>query len=220
MYSVIVPVKNGEKFILFALESILNQNLKAEEIIVVNDNSSDKSIEKILNKKLKVTLLNSNKNGQVAALNYGLNQVKSKYVAFLDADDLWLENKQDAAIEELEKFPELDIVSHGTRNFKVDSMHLFKSKDFKNSQLFSASTFRFSAFSKVNKGIIEGGPFTWQMQWWAQANKIGLKSRTITQIGHLRRIHDENLNLLTEDSRKNDERFAFLRKNIRKHHEY
>lgn len=91
-FSVVIPLYNKEKYITNAINSILNQDFNDFEIIIVNDGSTDNSLEQI--KSLlsdKVRLIEHNKNkGLSAARNTGIKNAKANYIAFLDADDLWL----------------------------------------------------------------------------------------------------------------------------------
>lgn len=85
--SVIIPNYNGEKYIKNCLISLFNQSLKPDEIIIVDNNSSDKSVEIIEEFKEKVTLvkLDTNK-GFSVAVNEGIKRAKSEFVALLNND--------------------------------------------------------------------------------------------------------------------------------------
>jgi len=90
MFSVVIPLYNKEKHILRAINSVLNQNYQNFEIIIVNDGSTDNSAEivkQIKNKKIK--LFQQENKGVSAARNKGIELSQRKYIAFLDADDIW-----------------------------------------------------------------------------------------------------------------------------------
>lgn len=90
LISVIVPVYNVEKFIFKCLDSILNQTYKNFEIIVVNDGSTDKSLDicrEFVNKDKRVALLTKKNGGLSDARNFGLNHSKGEWVTFIDSDD-------------------------------------------------------------------------------------------------------------------------------------
>lgn len=85
--SIIIPVYNGQDTIKRAIESVLNQSYKNFELLVVDNGSSDKTVdivEKIQDSR--ITLLHSPK-GRSKARNYGLKYAKGQFIAFLDADD-------------------------------------------------------------------------------------------------------------------------------------
>lgn len=92
-FSVIIPLYNKEDYILATLESAINQSFKNFEIIIVNDGSTDRSlniIQSIKNDKIKI--ITTANRGLSAARNIGIKNTNASYVAFLDADDLWMED--------------------------------------------------------------------------------------------------------------------------------
>ncbi|MBE6049632.1 MAG: glycosyltransferase family 2 protein [Clostridium sp.] len=86
--SVVIPNYNGEKYLKACMESLMEQSLKADEIIIVDNASKDKSIQYIKeNFKDKVTLICMDKNyGFSKAVNEGIKRSKSKFVALLNND--------------------------------------------------------------------------------------------------------------------------------------
>ncbi len=90
-FSIIIPLYNKENYIQEALKSILYQRFQDFEIIIVNDCSTDKSLEKAqeINSE-KIRLVHHEKNkGLSAARNTGIRNAKAQFVVFLDADDVW-----------------------------------------------------------------------------------------------------------------------------------
>jgi len=119
--SIIIPAYNAEMFISNAINSVLSQNYSGEyEIIVVNDNSSDNTeaiVSEISNHYQQIiNVPNERKKGPSGARNTGLIKAVGEYVAFLDADDLWLPNHLEEGIAFLEKQKSVDVVFF---NFKV-----------------------------------------------------------------------------------------------------
>lgn len=90
---------NAEESIIRALNSVKNQTYKGVfETIVINDGSTDRSVELVENfiqenPEMSIQLIQQNNQGVSAARNAGLELVNSDYIAFLDADDEWLEGK-------------------------------------------------------------------------------------------------------------------------------
>ena len=102
--SVIIPVYNREKTIVNCVNSILNQTYLPKEIIIVDDGSTDNtiiSIEGIENSIINLIALNKNKGAQHAR-NIGVKNSKSEWIAFLDSDDTWINNKLERQIEIIE----------------------------------------------------------------------------------------------------------------------
>ncbi len=94
---------NAEKFIEQTVRSVMNQTMKNFEIICVDDCSTDKTceiVENLQKEDARIVLLKNETNSKVCATrNYGIQQAKSDWIAFLDADDEWKENH----LEELMK---------------------------------------------------------------------------------------------------------------------
>ena len=89
-FSIIVPVFNVESYLEQCLDSLIKQNLKNYEIILVNDGSTDKSIEicnKYAEKNLNIRLINQENKGLGAARNIGIQNAIGKYITFVDSDD-------------------------------------------------------------------------------------------------------------------------------------
>lgn len=90
-FTVIIPLYNKEKYISNAIKSILNQTFTDFEVLIVNDCSTDNSIQiatEFESEKIRIIHHEKNK-GLAATRNTGIKNAKSNYVAFLDADDLW-----------------------------------------------------------------------------------------------------------------------------------
>lgn len=93
--SVVVPIYNVEKYLETCLESIVAQTLKTYEVILVNDGSTDNSIDiakKYVEKYDNFILINQDNKGLSGARNTGLRHAKGKYVYFCDSDD-YIESK-------------------------------------------------------------------------------------------------------------------------------
>lgn len=97
MVSIIVPVYNAEKFIRETIQTVLNQTYKNWELLVVNDCSTDNSkkiIEEYEKKDKRIHMIELEHNsGAAIARNTGIENSKGRYIAFLDADDLWDKRK-------------------------------------------------------------------------------------------------------------------------------
>jgi len=90
-FTVIIPLYNKEKYISNAINSILNQTFSDFEVLIVNDCSTDNSIQiatEFESEKIRIIQHEKNK-GLSATRNTGIKNAKANYVAFLDADDLW-----------------------------------------------------------------------------------------------------------------------------------
>jgi len=89
-FSVIIPLYNKQKFIEKTLKSVINQTFSDFEVIIINDGSTDRSIEKVNKlKDRRIKIYNSKNKGVSNARNYGIEISNSNLIVFLDADDLW-----------------------------------------------------------------------------------------------------------------------------------
>lgn len=105
--SIIIPVHNAEKFIGKTIESILNQTYKNWEMLIFNDKSKDNSlkiIKKYSEKDERIKVVDSKENvGVVAARNKLIEIATGEFIAFLDADDYWKQNKLEKQIKFMRK---------------------------------------------------------------------------------------------------------------------
>src|SRR5262245_39118970 len=108
--SVIVAVYNGERFIADALRSILAQTAPADEVIVIDDGSTD-GTGAVVARFPDVRCLRREANGgQASALNWGVASARGAYLAFLDADDVWEPDKLARQLAAFAADPALDVV--------------------------------------------------------------------------------------------------------------
>ncbi|MFY4818025.1 glycosyltransferase family 2 protein [Aliarcobacter butzleri] len=112
MVSVIMPVYNAEKYLDEAIESILNQTYKDFEFIIINDGSTDKSleiIEKYKQQDERIVLISRENKGLIASLNEGIEKSRGKYIARMDADDISLSDRFYEQVKFLEKNIEIGV---------------------------------------------------------------------------------------------------------------
>ncbi|MGE4346964.1 MAG: glycosyltransferase family 2 protein [Flavobacteriaceae bacterium] len=96
LVSIITPTFNSEKYIQQTIQSVQNQTYQNWEMIIVDDCSSDNTIqivEEIVKQESRIILIKSDKNvGPAVSRNKGIERAKGRYMTFLDADDIWLED--------------------------------------------------------------------------------------------------------------------------------
>jgi glycosyltransferase involved in cell wall biosynthesis len=108
--SVIIPTYNAARFVTTAIDSVLAQTFKDFEILVIDDGSTDNTRE-ILEKydSPQIHYLHKKNGGVSSARNYGIENSRGKYIAFLDADDLWLPEKLEKQVALLESNEEIGL---------------------------------------------------------------------------------------------------------------
>lgn len=116
--SVIIPVHNSADYVAEAIDSVLAQTYPNYEIIVVDDGSTDSTPEIVKGYGHEVTYVRQENGGAASARNHGIGLARGTYIAFLDADDMWLPEKLEKQIKLFQNDPELGLVF--TENYLFD----------------------------------------------------------------------------------------------------
>ena len=103
--SVVIPTHNRKRLVPRALESVLAQTRPAEEIIVVDDGSTDGTASAVASRFAGVRCLRQERRGVSAARNRGVASATGHWIAFLDSDDEWLPHKLERQLAALEASP-------------------------------------------------------------------------------------------------------------------
>ena len=92
LVSIITPCYNGSKYVAQTIESVLAQTYQNWEMLIVDDGSKDNSVEiikKFSEKDFRIQLIQQPNGGSANARNHGIREAQGRYIALLDADDLW-----------------------------------------------------------------------------------------------------------------------------------
>ncbi len=110
LFSVIIPTYNRKDFVCIALSSVLNQTYKNFELILIDDGSTDKTKEALSQYKDKrITYFYQQNHGVAHARNRGIECARGDFIAFLDSDDKWAEQKLQRTLDYIKKFPHISI---------------------------------------------------------------------------------------------------------------
>jgi len=122
LFSIIVPAYNSQDTITETITSILNQIENNFEVIIINDGSTDNTVEVINNLKLdkRFRVLNQKNSGLSGALNTGISNSKGQFLAFIDSDDLWFPNKLSCIKSILSLNPSANFISSNASWFKYN----------------------------------------------------------------------------------------------------
>jgi glycosyltransferase involved in cell wall biosynthesis len=118
--SIIIPVYNGKATILETIASVQQQTFSDIEIIVINDGSTDSTLEllkSIQDERLKI--FSYENGGLPVARNRGISHATGEFIAFLDADDMWTPDKLELQLAALQQHPEAG-VAYSWTYFKYD----------------------------------------------------------------------------------------------------
>ena len=162
LVSIVLPTYNCAAFLPHSIGSILAQIYNSYEIIVVDDGSTDNTKEVLypFMQRIKYILLEQNK-GLPTARNIGILSAQGKYIAFIDADDLWLPEKLQTDIEYFETHPEVSMVYSKHLNIDQNGRMLDEASQKRLpsgnifTQLFSEQNFIITSSVVVRKEIFE-----------------------------------------------------------------
>ncbi len=113
-FSIVIPLYNKEEYIARAIQSVAKQSFQNFEVLIVNDGSTDKSVESAKQHiDARFRIIEKENGGVSSARNLGINEAKSKYIVFLDADDTWETNLLEIIVSLIEKFPEAALFATG-----------------------------------------------------------------------------------------------------------
>jgi glycosyltransferase involved in cell wall biosynthesis len=124
--SVVIPTYNYGRFISEAIESVLRQTYPIFEIVVVDDGSTDNTEEIVAKFGDKVKYIKQKNGGVGLARNTGVRHSTGEFIAFLDADDIWLPHKIERQVQLLQKDGEVGLVTVGMREFGKDGKTITK----------------------------------------------------------------------------------------------
>ena len=128
--SVVIAAYNAARWIAETLDSVLAQTFRDFEVIVVDDGSSDQTPEIVAGYKDRIRYLRKENGGQPSARNVGIRAACGSYIAFVDADDLWLPKKLELQMELFCRRPDLAWVYSDAIAFDGDTgQELFRMGD-------------------------------------------------------------------------------------------
>lgn len=121
-FSVIVPAYNSAAFIAKTLDSALSQTLQPAEIIVVNDGSTDETLQIVQGFGKHVRCVSQENQGVSAARNTGIHNAQYEWIALLDSDDLWRADKLEQQAAAIPRSPTADFVYTASYTFFEDRL--------------------------------------------------------------------------------------------------
>lgn len=119
--TVLMPAYNAARYISDAISSVLEQSFTDFELLIINDGSTDDTVDIILSfQDSRIILISQNNQGIAAALNIGLSHARAAYIARFDADDICMPNRLKVQYDFITAYPEYSII--GTAADYVDVM--------------------------------------------------------------------------------------------------
>jgi len=154
--SIITASYNYEKYIKETIESVLNQTYSDWELIIVDDGSSDNSLEVIksfVNKDNRIKLFaheNNQNKGLKETILLGIKKSESEWIAFLESDDLWREDYLEKKVEIIKQYPGVALVFNDIEMFGDETRIKFLKKPFeKNHKYLTTKTYPRNMFKDL-----------------------------------------------------------------------
>lgn len=183
--SVVIPVFNCESYLEDAIDSVLNQSRRPDEVIVVDDASKDQSVEVARLYCPDIRLVKHARNlGPSAARNTGIKLSTGEVLAFLDADDWWTEKALEKRLDLLQKKPKLDVVLGYTQRTNLKSSAVLCGS-------VGSGIFRKKVFEEVGK-FDETLRYGEDGDLFLRIKESPLHIGTISEIVQMYRMHDSN----------------------------
>lgn len=193
LVSVVIPVYNGARYLADAIRSVLAQDHRPIQVVVVDDGSTDDSADVAAAFAPDVECHRQPNQGAAAARNLGVTLAHGALLTFLDADDVWMPGKLRRQVDAMASHPHLDLVLGHVRQVIVGATKGGAVQaPAQPGYVPGALLMRREAFDRV-------GPFDtrWRVgefiDWHARAVELGLQEMTLPEVVLERRIHDSNL---------------------------
>ena len=117
-FTVVIPLYNTERYIACTLRSVLDQTFEDFEVVVVDDQSSDRGpeiVRSMMAADARIRMVTQENRGLAGSRNTGIRHARGRYIALLDADDLWLPQKLAAHHAQLEADPLIGVAYSASR---------------------------------------------------------------------------------------------------------
>ena len=204
--TVVIPAYNAERFLADAIQSILAQDYAHLDIVVVDDGSTDETAAVAQNFGPSVRVIRQANAGIGRARNAGVEIATSDLLAFLDADDVWVEDSLATRLAHLEAQPDLDGV-FGLVETWYDGVEqasfAVKAGEVASGTIAGTLLIKRECFHKA--GAFTDARLGEFIEWYARAIDTGLRFETVDQVVLRRRVHGANTTATTAD------RGAYLR---------
>jgi len=220
MIDIIIPSYNQEEYLSDCIDSVLSQSVKPHRIIVVDDGSTDNSLE--IAKKYPVDVIEQVNKGLSSARNTGIMNSTADYCFFLDADDMITENAIERITKEIEN-TNADIIAPSLKEFGLGNAIVIVNSEIKLED-FTKGNYLPCACAVKRSKLLEVGGYSPRMvhgyedmHLWINLLSIGATISTIQEPLFLYRIKE---NSMIHDAKKHhDELIAQIKKDFPKLYE-
>ena len=220
LVSAVIPVKNGERYLSYAIESIMKNDYHPIEIIVVNDHSDDRTVE-VARSFPKVRCLLNKGHGASNAYNTGIEAANGELIAFNAHDDLWTPEKLRVQVAYMMEHPEIQYTISRMKLFLEPGStppsgfkkHLLEGDHV--GKLLETLMARKSLFERIGK-FDPDVAISMDADWYARASDQQITMAIIPEVLLYRRVHNSNLSLSVTANNKgyNEEMLSILKRSV------
>ncbi len=198
--SCVIPAFDAERYLGEALESVFAQTLPPDEVIVVDDGSTDGTADVAARYGDRILYLRQDNAGPAAARNRGVEAAAGELLAFLDADDLWHPEKLARQAARFESRPELDVSITHIRNFWESELER-EEKALVDHVLASDALPGYTCQTMMvsRRGLARVGPFNpalrfgEDLEWFMRVREAEIVLELLPEVLVRRRFHPGNL---------------------------
>ncbi len=204
--SVIIPAYNAARYLAEAIESVLAQDARLIELIVVDDGSTDETAHVAKRFGAKIQYIYQVNGGIAAALNCGLAYARGEYLAFCAADDRWASGRLEKQLAAFDASPTPDLVFGHVQNFfspelgpEITQRYVCPPEPLPGYSL-AAMLLRRATFERVGRfnPAYKIGEF---VDWYARAQEFNLREMLLPDVVLWRRLHGDNLSIKSTNAR-------------------
>lgn len=190
---VIIPTYNGERFLAETIHSVLAQSYPPCEVIVVDDGSDDGTAALVAAFGHPVRMVSNPRGGPAGARNRGIEETRAEFIAFIDHDDLWHQDKLAKQMEAFDADPSLDVCVSRIQRFQQgasgNEIEFFGTPAA--GYLTVTMLVRRESFKRVGP-LNASLKYSDAAEWFLRARARGLKIRLLPEVLTFHRSHGSN----------------------------
>ncbi|MSO78742.1 MAG: glycosyltransferase [Acidimicrobiia bacterium] len=207
--SVVMAVRDGERYLAEALESVLGQTARPGEVVVVDDGSTDSTLTVLASFGNAIRVVSQPPMGQAAAMNRGIEESTGELLAFLDSDDVWMldaltcrlqrlheSDRPDGVFGSVAQFVSPGIPEHERRFFRFDP----EPRPVPLPGTLLVHRAAFASVGKYDEGLRTGA----NLDWVSRARIAGMQLVSVPDVVLRRRLHDLNLGITMRGGARQD----------------
>jgi glycosyltransferase involved in cell wall biosynthesis len=193
--SVIIPAHNRERYLGEAIRSALEQTRPPEEIVVVDDGSTDGTAEVAQSFGGSVRYFKQKKEGVSSARNHGVRVSRGDVLAFLDSDDLWVPQKLEWQLDYLKQHPSTDLLFGQMQSFLSPELDAVDQRLIDTTEMPGVSA---GCLLVSRKTFLKIGNFSLEekktefIEWFSRAKDLGCTVHVLPELLLKRRVHASN----------------------------